>query len=132
MIYSLKRRWGKRVTLYSITASVLDLDSGQKVLTKTSKVINKAVFLPPKQIREVIKQQAAFDPRATTVLIDKKEVYDFPIKLDDYLIRNHWRFVITEISDHDSFYALRVHSVGRMIEPLVANDTLTLTELSYE
>jgi len=130
VVYALKRRWGRRATIYSITDINLDLDLGAKVITTSSKTIPRMVFLPPKYVWNNVKQQASYDPRTTTVLIDKRDLLDFPIKLDDYIVSRNWKYVIVEINEHEHSFELKVNAVKKVITLASVSDVLAFGHTS--
>src|SRR4030043_1647231 len=93
IIYSLKRKFGFSVSIYKVTSVTLDLETGEKETITERKKVKRVILLPVDITRtyvpaidKVIQTGGAFDPQDRFIIIDKKDLGTFELKIDDYII----------------------------------------------
>ena len=147
-IYRLKRDYGFALTLHKITSVTTNLETGVKSRTTQFKRIQRAIILPARLFRSFVYDLSFiaaaknftsggfFDPDEKAIIIDWRDVRDFTIEVDDYVIYDNKQFQVVSIRDFelDTAYFLRVRAV--IGAPISADseitDNLTFTQtVSY-
>jgi hypothetical protein len=119
-IYTLKRQYGVKAELYSITDIQSNLETGEKTLQKIVYKINKAVFLPRKIFSELIaliggqRLGNRVDKQTRFLLIDGKDLpKEYELRQKDYVLIQHQRYNISDIKifDNNLGYVLTITKI---------------------
>ena len=109
VIYRLKRQYGFQLTLYKILNVDKDLDTGEQRDNVKLLTIRRAVLLPSSLTRKFIYDPAylksnknfttggTFDPNNREILLDYRDVGEFDIEIDDYVIYDRKRWQVVEV-----------------------------------
>ncbi len=123
ILYTLKKGFGFTVTLHKVTDESLNFETGQRTPTIITKRIEKAIILPATRQMKFENQPAdfkyggLFTTALRQVIIDKQDVLNFEIEVDDYFIWNAKRWQVSKIDslEYETAFTLTV----RMVEGAV-------------
>lgn len=125
VIYGLEKNYAFRLDLYR-KKEVVNLETGRKVTTRIKYKIKKAIFLPNQIYRDfnygsLIKMGTPnfqlgglLDLKQRIIIIDKRKLpRDFIIDINDYLVFNHDRYEIKDITEFElaDFWRLTIRQV---------------------
>lgn len=113
-VYALKRDYGARLELYTLTGSTVDLETGSKTVAKLTYVINQAILLPKRIVRDFAYDLSfvaanknftyggLFDKGSRTVIIDSKDYpVTYVVKPGDYAVINQSRYNVKDVNQFD-------------------------------
>ncbi len=144
-LYSLKRRFGGTVYIFTLAAAETNYTTGIKSSTQSFTRIPRAIILPVKIQREEVKALSSnksfvfggtYDAKTRLFVIDARDVSaDFEIELDDWIHYNGSRFSIKSIEklELDAGWLVVATAISRETGPLLPQivlDNLTLTQAS--
>jgi len=142
-IYQLKKEYGQSITIYKIATSIVDYDTGVKNTTVSFKRVKKAVLLPSSLIRTFVyksgldpdfKEGAFIDVNDRIILIDARDIRNFEIEIDDYIIYDDKRWLViksTQFEDQAAYLIqLRVSEGSELFDPAnnIFIDTITFIQ----
>jgi len=120
MLYTLKKGYGFTITLHKVTDESLDFETGQRTPTIITKRIERAIILPATSQMKFENQPADFKygglytTALRQVIIDKQDVLDFEIEIDDYFIWNAKRWQVSKIDslEYETAFTLTARMVA--------------------
>ena len=136
VLYRLKRRYGEPCTICERTSSTVNLETGAKTVHKNTRLVNKVIVLPSVVHREFqydlsfiatnknFTYGGLYDTSLRKMIFDRKDLDDFEIKKDMYLLFSGKRFEIQTIEEFEDRTAYLVTAKGSLEAPVE-----TITEL---
>ena len=142
VLYMLKRQYGGTVSVYRLNDAETDVRTGRKRIDKDVFVVRRAVVLPVKISREVVKSISqisagktpvhggSFDSGLRQFIIDARDMPEgFEFTNDDWLVYNGRRYETKEIHEFEfgaAWIIVGKELMGRVPEQvyLVAADSL--------
>lgn len=143
VLYRLKRRYGEVVDIITRQSSTVNLETGVKTVTKTGVRVDRAIVLPSLIHREFVYDLTFiatnknftygghFDTQARQVIIDRKDIPDFEIKVGMYLVFSEKRYDIKQVEEFEENTAYFIaakqsieHEPDNVINLAVASDLL--------
>jgi hypothetical protein len=136
-LYSLKRQYGSRIDLYSLTSVGTDYETGVKTCTKSVNIVRKCIVLPVKIQREAVQSIShisankmfvvggTYDAGARTFIIDTRDLpTDYEIKVDDWIVYNRRRYDIKSIVEFEQHTAWEI--VAREVKGVIPEQIIEL------
>lgn len=125
-IRQMKKEYGGPLTLYHLNSTATNLETGVKTVDRDSLYIPRAVILPVKLSRDAVQsismisadkkvvQGGTYDPGTRTFIIDRKDVPNWSIREDDWLVYDGKRYDMKWITEFEQKTAWLI--VGREVE----------------
>ena len=145
-LYGLKRQFGGTVYIYNLQDAETDYTTGVKTSTQSFTQVRRAIVLPVKVEREVIKSLVSkpftyggsYDTKTRLFVIDARDVAaDFEIAMDDWVHYNGYRYNLKSIEklELDAGWLLLGTAVSSLTNPLTPQlvlDGLVITHSVVE
>ncbi len=145
-LYGLKRQFGGTVYIYNLQDAETDYTTGVKTSTQSFTQVRRAIVLPVKVEREVIKSLTSkpftyggsYDTRTRLFVIDARDVaVGFEIAMDDWVHYNGYRYSLKSIEklELDAGWLLVGTAIASLTNPLtpqIVLDTLSITQSVVE
>ncbi len=145
-LYSLKRRYGATVYLYTLLDGDTNYTTGVKSSTQSFTHIRRAIVLPVKIVREVVttistapfKYGGSYDSKTRLFVIDARDVpADFEIEMDDWINYNGFRFNLKSIEklEMDAGWLLMGTAIASLTGPMtpqIVLDNLIITQAATQ
>jgi hypothetical protein len=136
VLYSLKKEYGFAVTFYNVTSEDVDYKTGVRENVTDHLNVRKVIILPRN-----LKQKFEFDlayvaagknmtygglynTGTRKLIVDRRDVGDFEIKVDGYFTWENQRYQIAEVEDFELNTGWVI--VGRVVEGAVRNKIVDL------
>lgn len=126
VLYRLKRRYGEPCTICQRTSSTTDLETGVKTVHKTTRLVNRVIVLPSLIHREFqydltfiatnknFTYGGLYDTTERRLIFDRKDLGDFEITRDMYLLFAGRRYEIKQIEEFEERTAYFVVAKGSL------------------
>lgn len=112
-IRQMKAEYGGQITLYKLSSTSTDRQTGVKTVTRESTVINRAVVLPDTLTRDrqqsislisankQVVQGGTYDPGTRRFIIDRADASGWELDQDDWIVYDGSRYDIKSIEDFE-------------------------------
>ncbi len=145
-LYSLKRRFGGTVYIYTLLDGSTNYATGVKSSTQSFTHVRRAIVLPVKVAREVAKDIStkpfkyggSYDTKTRLFVIDSRDLpADFEIEMDDWINYNGFRFNLKSIEklEMDAGWLLTGTAISRLTGPMTPQmvlDNLIITQTAAQ
>jgi hypothetical protein len=110
-LYSLKRQYGGPIVIYRLLNSAVDDETGEVTTNTLSYRVYRAIILPATMTRELLKDLAStpaikqlmagggYDRSRRVFIVDRRDVRDLTISLEDWLVWNGGKFQFEKIEE---------------------------------
>lgn len=131
-IYALKRKYGLLATIYKPDEPVCNIETGAIIQNEEKRIIIRAIHVPVKAMRTFVYDLSyiaanknftyggLFDKDTEIVIIDRRDIKNFVIDLNCYIVFNNKKYNIVDLQDVEelSSYMLTVKATtGDLPEP---------------
>lgn len=110
-LYALKRQYGAPIVVYRLLTSEVDLETGEAEVETFSTRIKRAIVLPARLTREVVRnisiisadkqmvQGGGFDSAKKVFIIDRRDARSLVLSQDDWLVYGGRKFQFDKIEE---------------------------------
>lgn len=132
LLYSLKRKYGRPISLVHLISSKVNTYTGEPDLVTITYSVQRAVFLPIELYQDFVSKmrEAGYNygdiyaRGRAIILVAKKDLpSDYKLTFGDYLLHSKSQYKILEAVD---LHAANVEAIELLVEELPVEDRITL------
>jgi hypothetical protein len=112
-IQAMKKEYGSPITVYRLNSTTTNMQTGAKTVSRDSIFVRRAVVLPNSLTRaqmqtisvisanKQIVQGGTYDPGQRRFIIDRRDVPDWEMGMDDWIVYNDKRYEFKTVEEFE-------------------------------